>query len=88
MEQDIRLNLNCKYSNIISLYNLLSNVKESIVNNNMKYILDTDVFASDDEYEGNNIPNYNFSTNISLKYFSKLKQLNSHIQSLFRNGLY
>ena len=58
MKQDIRLNLNCKYSNIVPLYNLPSNVKASIVNNNMKKMFDTDVFASDDEYEGNNVPNY------------------------------
>ena len=58
MKQDIRLNLNCKYSNIVPLYNLPSNVKESIVNNNMNTIFDTEAIASDDEYEDNNIPNY------------------------------
>ena len=58
MKQDIRLNLSFKYGNIVPLYNLPSNVKESIVNNNMNKMFDTDVFASDDEYEGNNVPNY------------------------------
>ena len=57
-KQDIRLNLNCKYGNIVPLYNLPSNVKENVVNNNMNKMFDTNVFASDDEYEGNNVPNY------------------------------
>ena len=51
-------NLNFKYGNIVPLYNLPSNVKESIVNNNMNKIFDTEVFAFDDEYEDNNVPNY------------------------------
>ena len=58
MKQDIRLDLNCKYGNIVPLYNVPSNVKESIINNNMNKMFDNDVFASDDEYEGNNVPNY------------------------------
>ena len=58
MKQDIRLNLNVKYGNIVPLFNLPSNVKESIVNNNMKKMFDSEVFASDDEYEDNNVPNY------------------------------
>ena len=58
IKQDIRSNLNCKYGNIVPLYNIPSNVKESIVNNNMNKMFDTDVFASDDEYEGNNVHNY------------------------------
>ena len=56
--QDIRLDLNCKYGNIVPLYNVPSNVKESIINNNMSKMFDNDVFASDDEYEGNNVPKY------------------------------
>ena len=57
MKRDIRLNLDCKYGNIVPLYNIPSNVKESIVNNNMNKMFDTDVFASGVEYEGNNVPN-------------------------------
>ena len=53
MKQDIRLDHNCKYGNKVPIYNVPSHVKESIVNNNMKKIFDSDVFASDDEYEGN-----------------------------------
>ena len=84
----IRIDLNCKYGNIVPLYNVPSNVKQIIINNNMNKIFDNDVFASDDEYEGNNVPNYDLFNNMSLTYFSKLKQLNLHIQLLFRNGLY
>ena len=58
MKQDIRINLNYKYSKIVPLYNVSSNEKENIVNRNMKKMLDNDNFASDDEHEENNVPNY------------------------------
>ena len=58
MKEDIRLNLNGKYGNIVPLFNLPSNVKEFIVNNNIKKMFDTEVFVSDDEYDNNNVPDY------------------------------
>ena len=58
MKQDIRLNLNFKCGNIVPLYILPSNVKESILNNNKNKMYNTEVFASDDEYVDNNIPSY------------------------------
>ena len=65
MNQDIRLYLNCKYGTIVPLYNVPSNVKENIVNNNVKKMFDSDVIASDDEYEGNNVHNYDlFNKNV------------------------
>ena len=74
MEQDIRLNLNCKYSNIVPLYNLPGNVKEIIVNNSMNKMLDTEVFASDDLYEDNDVPNCDlFKTNV----FDIFQQVNT-----------
>ena len=58
MKQDIRISLKYKHDKIVSLYNVSSNKKENIVNRNMKKILDNDIFASDDEDEENNVPNY------------------------------
>ena len=58
MKHDIQLNLNFKYGSIVPLYNLPSKVKESIVTNNMNTMFDTEIFASDDKYEDNNVPNY------------------------------
>ena len=72
MKQDIRLNLNCKYGNIVPLYNLPSNVKENVVNNNMNKMFDTNVFASDDEYEGNNVPNYDLFNKYIFDIFQQV----------------
>ena len=50
--------VNYKYAKIFPLNNAFSNKKESIVNRNMKKMLDNDIFTSDNEHEENNIPNY------------------------------
>ena len=88
MKQDIRLNLNVKYGNIVPLYNLPSNVLETIVNNNMKKSL---ILKYSPLMMNMKIIMFLimiFSTNMFSTYFSKLKQLNSHILLLFRNGMY
>ena len=48
MKQDIRLDLNFKYGNIVYLHNVPCNVRESIVNNNMNKMFNSDIFVSDD----------------------------------------
>ena len=74
MKQDIRLILNFKYGNIVPLYILPGNVKEIIVNNSMNKMLDTEVFASDDLYEDNDVPNCDlFKTNV----FDIFQQVNT-----------
>ena len=88
MKQDIRLNLHVKYGNIVPLFNLPSNVKESIVNNNMKKMFDSEVFVSDDKYKDNNDPDYDLFNKHVFDIFQQKKQLNSHILLLFRNGMY
>ena len=75
MKQDIRLNLNGKYGNIVPLFNLPSNAKESIVNNNIKKMFDTEVFASDDEYEDNNVPNYDLFNKHVFDIFQQVETL-------------
>ena len=75
MKQDIRLNLNGKYGNIVPLFNLPSNVKESIVNNNMKTMFDSEVFASDDEYEDNNVPEYDLFNKHVFDIFQQVETI-------------
>ena len=75
MKQDIWLNINCKYGNIVHLYNLPSNVKEIFVNNNMNEMFDTDVFASDDKYEGNNVPNYDLFNKHVFDIFQQVETI-------------
>jgi len=75
MKQDIRLNLNVKYGNIVPLFNLPSNVKESIVNNNMKKMFDSEVFASDDEYEDNNVPDYDLFNKHVFDIFQQVETI-------------
>ena len=62
-------------SSIVSLYNIPSNVKESIMNNNMKKMFDTDVFVSDDEYEGNNVPNYDIFNKHVFDIFQQVETI-------------
>ena len=69
MKEDIRIDLNYKYGNIIPLYKVHCNHKENIVNRNMNKIFESGIFASDEEHDGNNIPNYD--------------QFNKHIFDIF-----
>ena len=75
MKQDIRLNLNGKYGNIVPLFNLPSNVKESIVNNNMKKMFDSEIFASDNEYEDNNVPDYDLFNKHFFDIFQQVETI-------------
>ena len=75
MKQDIRLNLNFKCGNIVPLYILPSNVKESILNNNMNKMYDTEVFASDDEYVDNNIPSYDLFNKHVFDIFQQVETI-------------
>ena len=88
MKQDIRLDLDCKYGNIVPRYNVPSNVKESIVNNNMNKMFDSDVFASDDEYEGNNVPNCDIFNKHVFDIFQQVETIVFTYTNVFRNGLY
>ena len=71
----IRIDLNCKYGNIVPLYNVPSNVKESIVNNNMKKMFDTEIFASNDEYEDNDVPNYDLFNKHVFEIFQQVNTI-------------
>lgn len=58
MKENIWIDLNYKYSNIIPIYKVHCNYKENIVNRNMNKIFESGIFASDEEHDDNNIPNY------------------------------
>ena len=45
------------------------------MNNNMKKMFDTDVFVSDDEYEGNNVPNYDIFNKHVFDIFQQVETI-------------
>ena len=58
MKEEIRIALNLKYKNVIPIYKLSDNKKGIIVNDNINKMIKDDIFASDEEHEIKNIPNY------------------------------
>ena len=58
MKQEIKLAVDFKYTNIIPIYKLPDNRQEIIVNDDINKMIEDNIFASDEEHEINNVPNY------------------------------
>ena len=75
MKQDIRIDLNYKYGNVIPLYKVPCNNNEKIVNRNMNKIFESDIFSSDEEHDDNNVPYYDLFNKHVFDIFQQVETI-------------
>ena len=62
-----------KYKNVILINQLPDNKKEMIINHNINKMIEYDIFASDNEYEINNVPNYDLFNKHDFDIFQQVE---------------
>ena len=71
LKQEIRCAF--KYKNVIPIYQLPDNKKEMIINHNINKMIVDDIFASNEEYEINNVLNYDLFNKHNFDVFQQVE---------------
>ena len=73
LKQEIRRDF--KYKKNIPIYQLPDKKKEMIINHNINKMIEDDIFASDEEYETNNVPNYDLFNKHDFDVFQQVETI-------------